>query len=271
MMSPFHIIEPAWSRRRRWVVAGLFAAALHFGGAAAMLQWPQLESEENELEGALLLEMAPIAVASPDQTQNLAIGAPSEDSVATPATEEVKETQTKDDLPQIEDAPLAPEPEVVLEKVKPVELKELPEEKPVQEAQPEMVASIAAAPPPIEATEVAEKSAAPTQGSSRKPNAAELSWQKAIFLHVAKFKRYPADARNRHIEGVATVRFSIDDGGNVTNVHIFKGSGSTLLDVEAMEILRRASPLPVPPKDQASRLAAVGARTLALPIQFSIR
>jgi protein TonB len=68
------------------------------------------------------------------------------------------------------------------------------------------------------------------------------------------------------VQGVAQVEFRIDNGGHLTEARIVKGSGSELLDEEAMEILKRASPFPAPPDPSTS-----GNFRLALPIEFRIR
>lgn len=268
MMTTFELFEPSWRRWRRWISAGVLVLALHVGGAAAALwQWPETEVED-EPEGAMMLELAPMAIAPREVLQNLAIGPLSEDSVPTPPVEEVKEMRPEE-LPPVEEAPLVKEPEVALEKVKPVEEPEEKEDKKPQElVQAQMVAaSIAAAPPPIESAIVGKEPAAPHQGSSRKPNQAQLSWQRALHLHLSKHKRYPPEARNRRIQGVVTVSFSIDHEGRVTNAHVIKGSGSPLLDEEAIEMLSRASPVPVPPDEPQN----AGPLNLSLPVQFNIR
>lgn len=265
MSTVFEFLEPSWRRWRRWTGAGMLMAALHVGGAAAALwQWPEREIEEDP-EGAMMLELAPMAVAPRAELLNLALGPLSEESVPTPPVEEVKQP-TPEEIPPLDEAPLAPEPEVALEKVNLTEVQEEEEDEAPQEIQAQTVAaSQAAAPPPIEAAEGA-KPAAPHQGASRKPNQAQISWQKALHLHLNKHKRYPSEARNRRIQGVVTVTFSIDRTGHVTATRILKGSGSHLLDDEALDMLARASPLPAPPEDSSP-----GALTLSLPIQFNIR
>lgn len=267
MISTFELLEPAWRRWRRWVGAAMLVLTLHVGGAAAALwTWPEAEADE-EPEGAMLLELAPMPIAPAEERQDLAPGPQAEDSVPVPPTEEVKEVQPDELLPPVEEAPLVPNPEVVMEKVKPVEKKEEEEEKkPQEEVQAQTVASLAAAPPPIEADEKGPKAAAPNQGASKKPNRAVLSWQKALHLHLSKHKRYPGEARSRRVQGVVTVAFTIDRTGKVSNTRVLKGSGSSLLDEEALEMLSRASPLPLPPDD-----APDGMLNLSIPIQFNIR
>jgi protein TonB len=267
MINTFELLEPGWRRWRRWIGAAFLVVTLHVGGAAAALwQWP-VEDESEEPEGAMMLELSPMPIAPAEERQDLAPGPQSEDSVPVPPTEEVKEVQPDEILPPVEEAPLAPNPEVVMEKVKPVEkVEEEEEKKPQEEAQAQTLASLAAAPPPIEAAEKGPKAAAPHQGSSQKPNRAVLSWQKALHLHLSKHKRYPAEARSRRVQGVVTVGFAIDRGGRVLKARVVKGSGSALLDGEALEMLARAAPLPAPPED-----ATTGTLNLTLPIQFNIR
>lgn len=267
MFTAREFLEPAWRRWRRWVVAGALVLGLHVGGAAAALwQWPD-ENYEEEPEGAMVLELAPMAIAPPEERQDLTPGPLSEDSLPTPPVEEVKETRPEE-IPPVEESPLAPNPEVALEKIKPVEeQKELEEAKPQELVQAQMVAaSLASAPPRIEVAARDVRAAAPLQGSSRKPNQATLSWQKALHFHLNKHKRYPSEARSHRVQGVVTVTFAIDNGGRILNKRVVKGSGSSLLDAEALEMLTRASPLPAPPEQSEA-----GVHNLSLPIQFNIR
>jgi len=266
MTSAFDYLEPDWIKVRRWVVAGTMVAVMHIGaGAVALQSWPE-EELDNEVSGAMVIELAPMPVAPPAELLNLALGAPAEESVATPPVEEVKEQKVEDEIHPVEEAPLAPEPEVTLPKVEPKETEEEKKEEKLQEAVQAAAASQAAAPPPLEDVARGERTAAPLQGNSRRPSQAQITWQKALHLHLSKHKRYPNEARSRRVQGVVTVGFKIDRTGKVTATHIVKGSGSQLLDEEALEMLGRASPLPAPPSESPDR-----ALTLSLPIQFNIR
>jgi len=63
--------------------------------------------------------------------------------------------------------------------------------------------------------------------------------------------------------GVVSLAFSIDRHGNVVSSRIVKSSGSTVLDAEALDLLKRAAPLPPPPAEIAdSELSFV------VPIRF---
>lgn len=271
MSAHLEFLEGSGARLRRWVVAGALMVSMHAAaGALALVNWPADETAD-ETAGAFLLELAPIAMAPPAEKLNLAIGMRAEEAAAAVApTEEVKE-KADIEMPKVEEAPLAPEPELVIEKAKPVE--EIEEEKAEEDPRPEQkaipVASAASqetsAPPPVEAP-VAEKPVAPKQGLSSKPSEATLSWQKAVTLHLNKHKKYPSDARKHGEEGVANVSFSIDRSGKVIAARLDKSSGSELLDKEAVEVLSRASPFPQPPSDVTDFTIS-----FALPIQFRIK
>ncbi|MCK9909844.1 energy transducer TonB, partial [Microbacteriaceae bacterium K1510] len=123
----------------------------------------------------------------------------------------------------------------------------------------------AKAPPPVEAPPAAV-AMAPKQGVSSKPSEAQVTWQKAVALHLNKHKRYPSEAREKGEEGVAVVWFSIDRSGKVVTGKLQKSCGSTMLDKEAVEVLSRASPFPRPPSDMTDV-----SFSFALPIRFQIK
>jgi protein TonB len=81
---------------------------------------------------------------------------------------------------------------------------------------------------------------------------------------LAQVKRYPAAARARREEGTAFVRFSLSRGGRVAGVTLDRSSGSSLLDREALDTVRRAQPLPKVPADLPDPL------TLTVAIEFAL-
>ncbi|RAI44448.1 hypothetical protein CH341_08965 [Rhodoplanes roseus] len=84
-----------------------------------------------------------------------------------------------------------------------------------------------------------------------------------VAAHLARFKRFPAEARQQGNGGVATVRFMLDGGGRVTSVALVAGSGNPALDRESVEVVRRASPFPAPPDGRP--------RGFSQPIRFNVR
>ncbi len=95
-----------------------------------------------------------------------------------------------------------------------------------------------------------EKSAAPTPPAPPSPPSNALpNWQGDLLGHLSKYKKYPEDARRRGMQGVARLRFVVDADGNVLSYSIAASSGSSSLDRATMEMIRRAQPLPKPPKE----------------------
>jgi TonB family protein len=100
-----------------------------------------------------------------------------------------------------------------------------------------------------------------TVPTSPKLAPAIASWQQALVARVARFQRYPAQAKGA--TGVVNLSFSIDRQGHVLNGRVIKSSGSAVLDTEALSLLTRAAPLPPPPA-----AAPDGDLTFVLPIRF---
>jgi protein TonB len=66
-----------------------------------------------------------------------------------------------------------------------------------------------------------------------------------IFGHLQRFKRYPLAAHGA--SGIVTVRFELNRAGEIISSKVTKSSGNNILDQEALDILRRASPFPAFP------------------------
>jgi protein TonB len=84
-------------------------------------------------------------------------------------------------------------------------------------------------------------------GVGRGRSDADTNYQGLVAAHLARYKRFPADARGRGDQGVASVSFSLDGGGRVTSVALVRGSGVASLDQEVQAMVHRASPFPAPP------------------------
>jgi protein TonB len=151
---------------------------------------------------------------------------------------------------EVEPAPKAQE----TEKAKPVE-------EPVASRPP---------PPKEEPTETPRQQSKPTPpavaasrsglgiGSSRQVR----DWASQVSAHLARNKRYPADALARGIGGTASVSFTLDSNGHVTSVRLARSSGNASLDRESQDLVRRASPFPPPPQGKAS---------ITVPVNFNVR
>ena len=83
---------------------------------------------------------------------------------------------------------------------------------------------------------------------------------------IANYKTYPKMARKRGIEGVNTVRITLNHFGKVVAVHIIKSAGSEMLDQAATDAVRQAGAnLPPFPKDLTQT-----SLTFDLSFQFNI-
>ncbi|UQV47394.1 energy transducer TonB [Janthinobacterium lividum] len=108
--------------------------------------------------------------------------------------------------------------------------------------------------------------AAPFNSDTLSANAAPASWQSRVLSHLAHFKRYPGDARQRKRAGAAWVRFQVDRDGKLLASELITSSGTVLLDREALQVLQRAQPLPAPPDNVLHQ----GTVTVTLPVSFKL-
>jgi protein TonB len=92
------------------------------------------------------------------------------------------------------------------------------------------------------------------------------SWSARLFSHLARHKRYPAEAQQRRQEGTPLVRITMDHGGRVLAARLERSSGVPLLDAEALALVQRAAPLPPLPDDVAASTIEV-----VVPLSFRIR
>nr|WP_307789049.1 TonB family protein [Janthinobacterium sp. NKUCC06_STL] len=108
--------------------------------------------------------------------------------------------------------------------------------------------------------------AAPFNSDMPSTSAAPASWQSQVLGHLAHFKRYPGDARQRNKAGAAWVRFQVDRDGKLLASELLTSSGTVLLDREALQVLQRAQPLPAPP----ASVLRQGTVTVTLPVSFKL-
>jgi TonB family protein len=93
-------------------------------------------------------------------------------------------------------------------------------------------------------------------------SSAAASWRQSLVARLVRFQRYPPRARG--VEGVVNLAFSLDRHGDVVSSHIVKSSGPALLDYEALDLIKRAAPLPAPPAEIADSDLSV-----IVPIRFT--
>jgi protein TonB len=228
----------------RWTAAGLAVVALHASGVWLALNWPAAAEMAGDPPAAIMMELAPIAVAPEVPQPDMAPGP--EMVQAEEQVEPEKPVEEKVEPPKVEKA------EAVLPPKEPLRPKPKPKKK-KQKAAPRATA------PPSSHAHLVDRAAAPAQGmeSSMSP----ATWRGALMAHLNRHKRFPQGAA---AAGVATVAFTIDRSGRVLSARLVRSSGDGVLDAEAASLPRRASPVPAPPPNIGG-----SSITLAVPIRFS--
>ncbi|MBT1158203.1 TonB family protein [Aminobacter anthyllidis] len=261
-----------------WSTAAAVILSVHMAGAWYLNQQPPMMMEDMQAQSAVMIDLAPMAMAPEavqQDTTDLVDSTPSEqveeptetvtpdpiEPVTEPVAEltpepleEVTEAEPIEEvIPDLVEATLPevamaiPEPRPEIKKPKPVE-KPVREKKPVQKKlEPVKEAKVEKKPAP--SAPAAKKSAqnadsvrapAPGQGGGKAMSPAR--WQSRVFAHLNRHK--PRNVRNR---GVAAVQFSFNAGGDILSVRLINSSGDPALDEAAVSLVRRSSPIPAPP------------------------
>ncbi|AXQ50337.1 energy transducer TonB [Pseudomonas sp. SAR267] len=110
-----------------------------------------------------------------------------------------------------------------------------------------------------------QKSAAPAPSIAANSQALP-TWQSDLLRHLAKYKRYPEDARRRGLQGINRLRFVVDAEGKVVSYSMAGGSGSAALDRATLEMIRRAGTVPKPPAE----LLTNGTIEVVAPFVYSL-
>ncbi|BAF87258.1 C-terminal TonB protein [Azorhizobium caulinodans ORS 571] len=265
----------------RWVLAGALILAIHGGAVYAGLKWHKVEGISEPPPAAVMIDLAPLPVAPPSETEDVAPGpqmvqapepvpdAPDtmEDSTPPPTPEVVEEPIEK--MPDLPTPPVMAE--AVLPPPRPIVQEPPPPQKKPEEKKPEKKASrrpaapVTSAAPKLDAP-TSNAIAAPSAGASSSASTAPATWRSMIVGHLNRYKRYPSEARAKREEGTARLRFTIDRAGRVIGASLAGTSGHALLDEETLEMVRRASPFPAPPAEVAG--ASI---TFTVPVDFNVR
>lgn len=78
-------------------------------------------------------------------------------------------------------------------------------------------------------------------------------------------KKYPVAAKKEKQQGTVTVTFTIDRNGRLLASRVEKSSGNSVLDNAALELLRKASPMPRIPDTMPQAQLVV-----TLPVEYSL-
>ena len=80
-----------------------------------------------------------------------------------------------------------------------------------------------------------------------------------------KHKDYPTEAKQQKQEGTVMVRFTINRAGEISSASIKRSAGYALLDQAALDLLKKASPVPAMP-DSISK----DSLNIAIPIEYAL-
>lgn len=259
--APSLVPSPALAPRP--VLSWGIATSLVAAGALALLLWaswhPVVVAPANPPASVMLVFAA--QAMSPETQQAAAVGA--RQSAASSAARPPRSAVRQAALPVLARA-AAPDIVAAEKETKAAASPSLdPGKDAAREAAVPAQASSSATPAPAA---VRGPQAAPFDSDTPPASAAPASWQSRVLGHLAHFKRYPGDARQRKRAGAAWVRFQVDGDGKLLASELVTSSGTVLLDREALQVLQRAQPLPAPP----GKLLHQGTVTVTLPVSFKL-
>lgn len=280
-----------------WTSAAALVVAAHGGAAWWVMRQPPAPPADPGTPVAIMIDLAPVAMApaaeeeeiAPDDVDSVAAKAqPVEAEPEEPVPDEPEPVEPVEPEPVEPELAESVEPEVPQEQVEPVEPVEevlpavvnvpLPTPRPnrpppkvaEKPRQPEKARPIPPRASPsrdatrakVQAQQEASRAAAP-QSNRGSSSMSPATWQSRVAARLNRHKRYPSAARKARQEGVVRVRFTFDGGGNVQSVALVASSGVAELDQEAVNTVRRASPIPAPPPGVHN--------TITVPMRFDLR
>lgn len=239
-------------RKGLWTMSSTAMLAVHAGALAVAVLWHPGFHDAAPPPAAMMIELAPMA-APPAPPSDMAPGV--EQQAARPLEQKIEEQPKPEPVKKAEVELPKPKP-------KPKPMVKPPVEAPTAEKVIEQTTAPVAAEAPPSPRMAAPAMAAPSSA----PSNALPTWRGALVAHLQRYKRYPAAAQFRRQEGISTVRFVMDREGKVLSARLERGCGFSRLDDEALALLDRAQPLPLPPPEiEGDRIE------LVVPIQFNLR
>lgn len=91
------------------------------------------------------------------------------------------------------------------------------------------------------------------------------SYTNQLTRAIAKQKKYPKIAQMRQWQGEVLLNIEIDPKGNLVSANLLEKSRHKILNNEAVEMVKRASPFPQPPEELRSKNF-----TVLVPISFKL-
>jgi periplasmic protein TonB len=242
----------------RWSISTAIVLSAHALIAVALVARPDYVDLATG-SPIVMIELAPLPIGPVDPPRDLAPGL---QQLQNESEERAKIERQADPEPQkldpLPEQPVDADAMVTLPVPKPDPPKEPEPDKAAQQASLEV--PVPTAPPT--ATTSDPQPAGPAIGQVPDSTAAAIAtWQQLLQAQLERSKRYPRRARGAH--GKVTVAFTVGRNGGVVSSHIVQGSGSAILDEEALALIKRAQPLPPPPSTIADNQLS-----LVVPINY---
>ena len=127
--------------------------------------------------------------------------------------------------------------------------------------EPAAPAPVIAAPTPAPAPAPAARAVAPVDTASL-----VAQYRAEIISQAKRYKRYPRFARDNGWEGKVDVRMEIGADGSVASLRVVRGTGYSILDQQALDMVRRAKPDAAIPGGLRGKAFGID-----VPVIFSLR
>jgi len=251
-----------------------WALALHLPLAALVFwQWPNVEQVQEpatiiqvsllspevlEAESEVLAEIveapAPAELEAKDaEIETAEVEALAEDENPIPETHQPESQETKVEVKETQQAMVKAEREQQL----------LVEARPIQVRVNNQVEF--SLPVVISGSESPSESVSQTKGEETLCEG-RGAYDQYVKQRMGKLLHYPRQAKRRGLEGVVNLRFEIAADGMAQETQILVGSGHSVLDRAALELIEKASPF-IPPELDDCRLPLA----FSLPVGYQLR
>lgn len=168
-------------------------------------------------------------------------------------------------VPRAEVRPESPVPRVAPPQPAPVIQPQIAPVAPPQQDVPQPSVPQAAVQPPAVAAPVVPVAPPAAKVDPTAERSMASSYEKSLSDLIKRQEKYPDRARRQHWQGTVVVSLSLSAEGKVTDISVFESSGREILDQAALDMVRRASPLPRAPEGLRGK-----ERSVRVPIAFKL-